>query len=271
MMRIEKYISFVYADEEEELESPFQYRTEHPRAYYENNIEALRDELNKHFWFIFYQADLERSDKEDYLEYHLDKYTGHEMNFMDFVRVMPMLPMEVNDCVVIDYGWRVDRRSYLSDWIEKRQEEAGKREGISKTLQAPPEMDDHRLQVLQNGKLVDASEVREWFRKELLLKKFNGKPIISSKDFDAFLYASFANFETAALIPADRKLVVNADGAFLKNLVYRFYLAYRQSKKDKALKSGLTAVLKNTFVTFKDQEELTIHLSMHRVYKPRTN
>lgn len=268
-MRTENYISFIYEDEKEKQDSPFQCKAIHPRAFYENNTQELRNELNKYFFWMLFESDIEMSDKFDFLDYHLMKYTGRVINFLDFVKKSPVQPMEVNAPIEMEITRREQCRSYLYEWIELKKIDGFKTNGSEK-VKLSWRNDDGRLKLTRkDGKPVDSTEIREWFTRELLHSKFKGESVITPQDFEIFLHASFAIFKEKATIDADKKLTVNADGVFLKNVMYRFYIEFRKSSKDKLLREGVSEILLNTFKIFNSYELNTISGSLQRPYVPK--
>lgn len=278
-MSIEEYVSFRYADEEPVGE--LRYVTKHGREYYEGNIEALRIELWSHYYSGFF-AEEKLSKKFRFLDFHLQLYEGDKRDFTYFVKQSPYgIPDDV-----LDIYFRLHLQDRLvemvSEWLAELDEGCSKRSLGTTSQQGPevptkavtpkvypPSPDEDRIHVYKNKIHVDGPVIRGWFKTELLDRRFNGNGIISIEDFDTFLYAGFAAFEKKAVVAADNKLVVNADGAFLKNVMYRFYKEYRQTSKDKALREGLAVMLKNTFKLFEDQEVITISGSMHRHYSAK--
>ncbi|WP_162056155.1 hypothetical protein [Pontibacter pamirensis] len=264
-MNFKEYISYVF--KEDLSDSPYQYKAKYHKEFYRKNSEILDQELRDYFASWLYTGEAKKSQRFAFLDYHMDMYAGEGMDFWDFVKSSPGWPYDpgMDDFTRVLF-MSIPETGAKVEWLKMRQEEAYSRRRKPGTLQAPPPEEDHRLSVMRNGKLVDESEVKEWFRREMLLKAFNDEPIISLTDFKTFLHAGFANFKETATVPADQKLEVNADGAFLKNLMFRFYKTYRADKRDKPFREGLSTVLKKTFNEFEFQEVDTIYNSLSRKY-----
>lgn len=245
-MKTEKYLAFVFDDEQSKQDSDFQYKTIHPKAHYLNKTEALRRELDFFFDDFLCDPENELTDKFAFLDYHVAKYTGHGRNFLDFLKRSPRRPYEINDNPFLLDMWRKERQLDIDEWISEHEEEIKNKKAQQTATE--PSKDDTRLIVQFENFIASDAEIKAWFRKELLFKTYKGEPIISTDDFDTFLYASFAAFEKKAVILPDQKIKVTADGAFMRNLMYRFYRHITPGRKqNSALKVGLSKNFKRSF------------------------
>lgn len=280
-MNIEEYISFRYPGQQPQGE--LQYQTSHPQAYYQESQAELRTELWRYLHRGFF-AEERPSRRLRFLDFHLQAYPEDKRDFVYFVKQSPrLIPDEVLDIYFRLY-FEPQLNGMVEEWLQEMGKTAEPLAGASKaSVTTPKQVDgavpsdrptrqprpgEHRVVVLDREEMVHESVIREWFERELLHKTFKGKPIISAADLDMFLRAGFASFEEAAFIPKEGKLVVNANGAFLKHVMHRFYHEFRRGEKDGELKQGLVKLLKSTFSTFEKSEVGTIASSMHRLYKP---